>query len=258
MTATRSTPTPAKPAAEPAAKPPRSRSEPRTPSRDRGVQRYAALIDATERLLRDNSPDAVGLYQIAREAGVPPASTYHFFPTKEAAFFALAQRYFDAFTRLGDETVDAASLRSWQDMMRIVFEQAATLYNTHPPAMKLFYGGYASLALRDADMQFNAAIAAAMFGRLDKVFYMPHITDFAKKFEIILHQMDAVFKISYLRHGRITDEYRGESLAAAIAYCRLFLPERTELREPFRGAAARRERVTLPPVLEAQPDAEGS
>lgn len=231
----------------------KSRSEPRIPSRDRGVQRYAALVDATERLLRDHSPDVIGLYQIAKEAGVPPASTYHFFPTKEAAFFALANRYFEAFTRLGDEPVPAAAMQSWQDMLRIVFEQAAKLYNSYPPAMKIFYGGYANMSLQDADMRFNASIAENMFGRLDAVFDMPYVREPAKKFEIVLHAMDAIFKISYLRNGRITNDYLSEALDATIAYCRVFLPERTPLRDAYASAAARRENVILPPILKAHP-----
>src|SRR5882757_2380501 len=98
---------------------PRRRVAPRAPSSDRGVQRYTALLDATERLLRTHSPDDIGLYQIAEEAGVPPASTYHFFPTKDAAFLALAQRYLDGFVAVSAEPIDAAELKSWQHLIAI-------------------------------------------------------------------------------------------------------------------------------------------
>ncbi|OYW87702.1 MAG: hypothetical protein B7Z22_03915 [Hyphomonas sp. 32-62-5] len=51
-------------------------------------------------LLADHSPDEIGLYQIADQANVPPGSVYHFFPTKEAAFLALANRYLSGFEAL--------------------------------------------------------------------------------------------------------------------------------------------------------------
>ncbi len=61
--------------------------------------------------MRPNAPDDIGLYQIAEEAGVPPASTYHFFPTKDAAFLALAQRYLDGFVAASAEPIDAVELK---------------------------------------------------------------------------------------------------------------------------------------------------
>lgn len=231
----------------------RAKPVPRGPSRDRGVQRFGALLDATERLLSTSSPDDIGLYQIAEEAGIPPASVYHFFPTKDAAFFALAERYFEDFLRSANTPIDAAALRSWQDLIQLWIARITRLYNDHPPAMKIFYGGYASLSVRQADMRFNQTIADHMYDRLDGIFHMPHVRDPAKRFEIALSIMDATLALSYFHHGRITDDYAAEALNAFTAYCRLFLPERAEPRERLREAAARNEQIVLPPVNERQP-----
>ena len=227
---------------------PRRRVSPRAPSRGRGVIRYAALVDSVDALLTQSSPDDVGLYQIAEHAGVPPASVYHFFPTKEAAFLALAQRYLEGFSELTRRPVDPSALESWQTLMAWDEKLAMDYYNRHPPALKLFLGGYGGIETRQADIAYNAKVAASTYRRLDSAFHMPFVRDADKKFHVVLEILDAVWAISYLQHGCITEEYRREALDATGAYCRLFLPERVELREEHRAAIARGEPVILAPV----------
>jgi AcrR family transcriptional regulator len=71
-------------------------TSPRKPVQKRSRERYERLLDATESLLSAQDAGSVGLYDIAKHANVPPASVYHFFPTKEAAFVALAERFLRA------------------------------------------------------------------------------------------------------------------------------------------------------------------
>jgi AcrR family transcriptional regulator len=224
---------------------PRRRSTPRTPSRGRGVLRYGGLLDATEALLNEHSPDDVGLYQIAERANVPPASVYHFFPTKDAAFLALAQRYLEGFGDLMKAPVPASALGSWQALLEWDQRQAMGYYNLHRPALKLFYGGYGGLETRQADAAFNARVGGTTSQRFDQAFRMPFLREPEKMFHIVVEIMDAVWAISYLRYDEITEDYFQEALAACVAYCRLYLPERLELRDEHREALARGENVVL-------------
>jgi len=213
--------------------------------RGRGILRYGALVEATERLLLNNSPDAVGLYQIAEEAGVPPASVYHFFPTKEAAFLALARTYLDEFIRLGEGPVPIAELHSWQDLIRIDMGRGKDFYNDHPPAMKILYGGYGGVETREVDSLYNLRIAESLSRRLNTVFHMPISRNTVSMFENCLAIIDGIWTISYRRYGTITDEYYNEALKACNAYCRLYLPETVELREDYHSAAERGEILAL-------------
>lgn len=223
--------------------PKRQRVRPRAPSRGRGVARYEALLDATEALLRDQSPDDIGLYQIADAANTPTASVYHFFPTKEAAFVALVQRYLQEFPKLvlGPERI--AGMRSWQDYMTAEQEMVRGYYERNPPALKLICGGYGGLESRKIDNEFVTRIAQGAYDRYDRIFHMPYLADPVKHFHVSLTIMDAIWSLSYLKHGQITAEYADEALAACIAYCRLFLPERIEVRAEIREYAARGEDV---------------
>jgi AcrR family transcriptional regulator len=216
-----------------------ARSRPRRPSRERGVIRYKALLDATEALLQDHDPHEVGLYQIAKKAGVPPASVYHFFPTKGAAFLALAERYIQGFRDLSDEPVEAARLTSWQDLLAIRHARGAEYYNSHLPALKILLGGHPSWDIRQADLSYNAEMAREGYGYYDDAFHMPHVADPERMFLIAVGIADAIWAISFIRHGRITPEYQADALEACIAYCRMYLPEQVEPRPHVREAAAR-------------------
>jgi AcrR family transcriptional regulator len=238
----------AKPAAAMSAPSARNRSSPRTPSRIRGVQRYQALVDATEALLQDHSPEDVGLYQIAERAGVPPASVYHFFPTKEAAFFALAKRYLEWFQNSIYLPVDLARLTSWQDLMASDLRGTMTYYNSHPPALKLLYGGYGGLATKQADFIMIERQAGSLYRRYETAFHMPFVREPEKKFHLNINIMDAIWGYSYVRHGEITETYYEEALNACIAYCRLFLPDRVELRDEFKQVAKEGRRAVLGPA----------
>lgn len=226
--------------------PRRQRARPRTPSRGRGVERVTALLDAAELLLTEGSPDDIGLYQIAEAAGVPPASVYHFFPTKEAAFVALAQRYMKGFAETGRLPFEAARLHSWQDLMAIDQQRARDFYSGHPAALKLLYGGFGGLESRKVDYEYVSSVAAIMYRRFDSVFHMPYVAEPAKRFHICWAITDAIWSLSYIEHAQITDDYAQEALAASIAYCRIFLPDRVEVRDEVRALGARQEFFVMP------------
>jgi AcrR family transcriptional regulator len=223
----------------------------RTPVRERGIQRQALLLDATEQLLTIADPEDIGIYQIAEQAGVAPASVYHFFPTKDAAFVALAQRYLADFWTMGDPPAEAARLKSWQDYFEIEQDRVRAYFNAHRPALKLFYGGYASPGIREFDARFNAQMTSTIYGALDRLFHMPHLADPGRKFQIAHAILEAVWTQSYFHHGRITEDYARDALEAHRAYCRLFLPERIEPRDWVKAAAERGETIVLDPSPEA-------
>jgi AcrR family transcriptional regulator len=217
----------------------------RRPTRGRGVIRFNALIAATERLLKRNDPEEVGLYQIAEEAGVPPASVYHFFPSKAAAFLALAEHYIQGFRGLGNPPIEAARLRSWQDLMAIEHERAVSYYNDHLPALKIFLGGHTNWDIRQADRSLNAEIAKTSIGLYDSVFHMPYVADAERMFLISVGIADAIWAISFARHRKISPDFAADALTACIAFCRTYLPERVAPRAKFSEAASRGDSIHL-------------
>lgn len=221
-------------------------AKPRAPSRGRGVLRYAALLDATAALLHEQAPDAIGLYQIAERAGVPPASVYHFFPTKEAAYVALASRCSEELLEVHRQPIQAADIKSWRDLYRIDARRAMEFYNSSPPYLKIIYGGYGGVDANNVDKVLALSFSCSSYDRLDRIFHMPVISEPEKKFEIRLGILDSVWQISVRRHGYITEDYFEESVKAAIAYGRIYIPDHLEPRELLLEAARSGGTVSLP------------
>jgi len=98
------------------------------------------LLDAADALLSDRETTEVGLYDIAGAAKVPPASVYHLFPTKEAAFVALAERYLIGLKRHIVRTAPGGQLQRWQDFVTLELHRAIEYYNDHKVMSKLFFG----------------------------------------------------------------------------------------------------------------------
>lgn len=214
----------------PSANAPRAHKIHRKPVRQRGKAKFSILLDATEALLQELSPDEVGLYQIAQRAGVSPASVYHFFPHKNAAFLALAARYHDAFRDILGQPVDPSQLTHWQDLKAILMGRAVEYFNNHPPAQKLYLGSGSNWEIRQKDLAWNATTAQELVEIYSAYFVMPPIKDLTHRFAISISITDSVWALSYALHGRITEEYAQEALRAGVAYYRTFLPEYIERR----------------------------
>lgn len=62
------------------------------PQQKRAREKVEAILAATARLLDREGVEAVNMVAIAREAGLPPATTYHYFENRLGIFAALAER----------------------------------------------------------------------------------------------------------------------------------------------------------------------
>lgn len=208
-------------------------SKPRKPLQQRSRERYEILLDATEALLTDHDASEVGLYDIAKQAKVPPASVYHFFPTIEAAFVALAERYLEQlYTLTRNTAIDRKLVRQWTDIYVLGGERLVDFYNKHPVLLKLFFGSALSAEIRRRDLDYIKHLAERDYEWLNSYFIMPYIPDAETKFSVVLSIYDGVTLASYARHGCVTDDYKAEMLRAVIAYCKTFLPEVIPLRPP--------------------------
>ncbi len=219
---------------------------PRSPARDRGLVRFNALVDATETLLETGDPDEIGLYQIAEEAGIPPASAYHFFPTKEAAFTAVAMRISERLMDVHREPILAERVLTWQGLFRNDVERARQFYNSQPAGLKILYGGFGGVDGRNVDRAVTSRLAVSGYSRLNKIFHMPYLRHPERKLENRMGILDAIWSISVRKHGTIDDDHFEESLFACIAYSRTFLPDRVEPREELLEAARQGETILLP------------
>jgi len=207
-------------------------AEPRRPSQKRSRLRYEMLLDAADALLSDKETTEVGLYDIAGAAKVPPASVYHLFPTKEAAFVALAERYLIGLSDHITSPLPAKELRRWQDFVTVELHRAIEYYNNNPVMSKIFFGANVIPDVRILDVKNVAAASASLYDRMNTIFEMPYLYDADTKFAALIGIYDGIWMTSYARHGRITPDFARETELAGLAYCETFLPAVIALRAP--------------------------
>jgi AcrR family transcriptional regulator len=192
--------------------------------RKRGLERLQLLLDVTADLLTEAVGEDISLAQIADRAGVPLASVYHFFPNRNAAFVALAQRYHQVLGASARAPIDPVPA-TWQDYIANRQRHGAAYLNANPAALRLFMGAAVSVEVRNTDLWGNAELARLRTAYLRSVFEMPNIPDLENRVAVSIALVDGIWALSYSQHRMITPEYLAESIRSAVAYLRCYLPE---------------------------------
>jgi AcrR family transcriptional regulator len=204
----------------------------RRPAQRRSHLRVTALLDAADRLLQDRDINDIGLYDVAHMAKVPPTSAYHFFPTKESVFLALAQRYLHTLHAVLQEQLDLETIEHWQDVVSVRYYRVVDYFNASLPARKLFIGMAVGSDVKKLDFEDMDNLVVWTYRSMDAIFEMPFIRDPAFKFTVLFGIHDGVWASSYAKHGYITPAFAQEGLRAGLAYLSTFLPQTIALRHP--------------------------
>jgi AcrR family transcriptional regulator len=204
------------------------RATPRKPLQQRGRARYEAILDVLESLLAETDWDQIGYYQIVERAGMPAATIYHFFPSRDALVAALADRYFEHFRREAQRFTVDCDFPRWQDFVAAGHRATVEYYNSHSAAMKLILGSQPFMEIHRSDSTTNRIVTDQTLEAFRRMYELPYIQDPHRKFLIGVAIGDAVWRTSLDEHDYITPVYEEEATRAVIAYFRTFLPEDLE------------------------------
>lgn len=199
------------------------------PTQERGRRRFESILDAADRLLQRVDPVNFSINALAGEAGVSTQSIYQYFRSPSVVLAALAERYaFETPTRTGQAL--PPDIRTWEQFDAQIFERAREFLQAHISAQKLLFGtGHSGESpMRDHDE--DVLIAESGFMAFSRVFVLPPGENLLDRFLELLVISNAIWALSFHRHGHITDEMAARARLARVAYARTFLPERLELR----------------------------
>lgn len=231
---------------KPAIKPVRARQ----PRQKRGQVRVDAILDATERLLDRLDPREISIYTVAEEAGLPPASVYHFFADAEHIFTALAERFFAVFEGI-PKASGAEKFESWQALWNAGFEASRSFFNANKAARKIIFGAGSSWLIRAKDIELDRRIAERVVTEMADLFVLPQMPGLIDRVIETIVINDALWSLSNHMHGYITDEADEYAKRARVAHARTYLPEFLELRRPTQGSTQEVSNVPLKPALDA-------
>lgn len=203
----------------------------RRPTQERSRRRFEAILDAADRLLERTDPLDFSIYALAPEAGMSAQAIYHFFRSPALVLMALADRYMASFLALMDPPLPPG-LATWQQVEGYQFERARQFFEARAPARKLLLGAAYSSEFRSRDLNHDVLLAEKGLALLQQRFILPPASDLLDRFVEVIVINEAIWALSYHRHGRITDPMAEQARLARISYALTFLPERLELRPP--------------------------
>jgi AcrR family transcriptional regulator len=198
---------------------------PRWPARSDSKARFQILMQAVETLLAHRGPSEITIQMIADEAHMPTATVYHFFPSAEAAMFAQARVYVERFEKMDAEGRTYEERRTWQDAWSIGLRKGRDVYVANPASMRLLLGPDMPRDVQTYDSDFNVRVGRNAAKNFHDYFVMPQVEGLEEICTNAIEISDTFWRLSFARHGTITDAYFEEGMRAVIAYLRTYLPE---------------------------------
>lgn len=198
---------------------------PRWPARSDSKARFQILMQAVETLLSQRGPSEITIQMIADEARMPTATVYHFFPSAEAAMFAQARVYIERFEKQSAEGRTPDERRTWQEAWRTGLQKGRDLYTANVACMRLLLGPDVPRDIQTYDSEFNVRLGRTSAKQFHDYFEMPEIEGLEKICTNAVEISDTFWRLSFERHGTITDAYFDEGMRAVIAYLRTYIPE---------------------------------
>jgi AcrR family transcriptional regulator len=132
------------------------------PTQARSRARLRRVLDAADELLASEGAEAFTTNRIAKAAGIPVGSVYHYFPDKEAIVEALALRYWSDFEDLVAAAAEVDEVDPLADPGAVVLDALAAGFRARPGFLALWYGGLRTEQVRDVTRPVRFAIARSI------------------------------------------------------------------------------------------------
>ncbi len=200
----------------------------REPKQERGSVKFDQLLDATHQIVSERNVGKFSLSDVARRAEVATSSAYHFFPNVDAVLVALVGRYDKELTEI---IRSCGGENEWRDVLKLQIELSRQYMNTNNSALKLLVSPDRPAVLRQTNAIGDSGLAQSIIETLQRKFKVPAYPPPAQLMHLAIAQINGIWELSVLLHGRITADYGQESARAVCAYLRQYWPEQLEPRQ---------------------------
>lgn len=199
-------------------------SLPRKPERANGIARYNLLVNAVKELIETDGVESVTIQAVAKKAGVPMPSVYHFFPNPRAACIAAAETFLDELYDLLEAPAMSGLAQTPDDYLMSLESRAIEYYNKNAVARRLMLGTECGWRIRRIDLENNRKGASAIMKDTEKRFGTESSDAFLKALSIAITMVEAIWGLSVAHHDQITEDYRREAHHAIFAYLSRYMP----------------------------------
>jgi len=196
-----------------------------TATRKPGRERRQLLLKATYDLLCEQAVEDISFRDIAKRAGVPEGSAYHFFANRFDIFSALAKTLSDQFIEAHQKPVPKAHRKTWQHLAGYLVDVGACVYAENPPARQLLIGGKTPPEVKQTDRINDRAVGIVMHEVFSSHFDIPDTDAMRGAFYYFIEITDLIFMLSVIEHGEITPALLKEAKRAGTAYLSTYMEE---------------------------------
>lgn len=183
-----------------------------------GRKRRQDLVNAARDLLCEEEIENISFRDIAKRAGVPEGSAYHFFANRFDVFAELANTLSGEFSSAHEKPIPPSKRGTWNDVAEYMVDIGARIYAKSPPARQLFVGGKTPLEVKQADRQNDRDVAEAMHRSFARYFDIADTAEMRDAFYYFIEITDLMFMLSIVEHGKITPAMLREAKRAGVAY----------------------------------------
>ena len=188
-----------------------------------GIERRRLLLQAAYELLCEQDIEAITFRDIAKRAGVPEGSAYHFYANRFDLFTALADDLSRLFAEAHQRAVPAARRRTWQDLAAWLVDVGARVYAANPPARQLLIGGKTPPEVKQADRMNDREVGELMYAVFARYYTLPDTPELHAAFYYFIEITDLIFTISVIENGEITPGMLAEAKRAGTGYLGTYL-----------------------------------
>ncbi len=188
-----------------------------------GRRRRQQLLDAAYDLLCEHEIEDISFREIAKRAGVPEGSAYHFFANRFDLFAELAGVLSEKFSRAQERPVPASRRKTRRELVEYLVDVGARIYAKSPPARQLFIGGKTPFEVKQADRENDHNVADAMRKSFSRYFDIPDTDEVRDAFYYFIEITDLMFTLSVVEHGKITPAMLREAKRAGVAYLESYI-----------------------------------
>jgi AcrR family transcriptional regulator len=189
-----------------------------------GIARRKRLLSAARALLARRDLDEINLADVARAAGIPKGSAYHYYGD-------IMDLYVHLIAVLGEEMLAdvrrplrGSAPATWSAVIAALVRRGARFFDTHRDARTLLISPKTPPELKLRDRQTDRRIGKLFEEQIERYFVLPKRRERTTIFFRAVEIADLMFSLSMLEHGSIKDAMTEEAVRAVVAYLRSHFP----------------------------------
>ena len=203
----------------------------RSHNQKRGNARRKMLCIAASEMLAYTPVEELTFRAVAKKAGVPEGSAYHFYANKYDLLSDVISDISEDFLAAHAAAIPDGTINAWRDLADLVIQRGADVYATSPAALRLCLGGHVPEEVKRRDRINNRRVSRTISDLFDRYFVMPPIHNRDNVFYYAIELGDLMFSLSVAEHGDISESMLAEAKRVVQAYLGAYLPEHLDKTE---------------------------